>query len=140
MKALKYIAQILAAVAYSFVIAWVLGWLLSLLFNWMISLSVGWMIVLLLLGGSALTFLIFSLGSVASLPFIWTNKKNIVATILSVLLMVVLFGNWVVSMFRFPHGGGFVPVVTLIVFTVIFLELGFIFISGAIHGFLGDEG
>ena len=138
MKVLKYIAQILAAVAYSFVVAWVLGWLLNLLFNWMISLSIGWMIVLLLLGGSALTFLIISLGSFGSMPFLWTNKKNIVATILSVLLMMVLFGNGVISMFRFPHGGGFVPIVTLIVFTGIFLGLGFFFVSGAIHGYIGE--
>ena len=139
MKVLKYITQIFAAIAYSFVLACVLGWFLNLIFSRMISLSVGWMIILLLFGGSALTFLIFNLGIFGVYPFLWTNKKNIIATVLSALLMVVLFGNWVISMFKFPHGGGFVPVVTLIVFTILFLELGYIFVLGAIQGYNGGE-
>ena len=139
MKVLKYIAQILAAVAYSFVVAWLIGWLLQLLFNWMLSLSIGWMIVLLLFGGTLLTMLVMGLGSIGIYPYRWTNKKNIVATVLSVLMMVALFGNWVISMFRFPHGGGFVPIVTLIVFVGIFLYLGFLFVMGAIGSYYGDD-
>ena len=139
MKVLKYIAQIVAAVAYSLVIEGLFGWLLSLLFKWMISLSIFWMITLLFFGGTIFSLLVYGLGSFAAYPFTWTNKKNIVATILSVLMMVVLFGNWVISMFGFPHGGGFVPVVTLIIFTCIFLYLGFTIVGGAIVSYRGVE-
>ena len=89
MKVLKYIAQIVAAVAYSLVIEGLFGWLLSLLFKWMISLSIFWMITILFFGGTIFSLLIYGLGSFAVYPFTLTNKKNIVAAILSVLMMVV---------------------------------------------------
>ena len=138
MKALKYIVQILTSIVYSSVLAWFLGWLLYLLFNWVISLSARWIVFLFLFGGSSFIAYIFILvlGGVGSLPFLWTNKENIVATILSILVMVVLFVYWVISLFKIPHGGGFVPVFSLIYFVSIFLGIAASITIGSIRGYL----
>ena len=139
MKVLKYIAQIIASVAFTFIACWVLAWLLSRLLIWMAGLSVGWMIVLIIIFGGTLTSLIVGAGSLLAIPYFWTNKNNIVSTVLSTILIVVNYIWWIITIWKIPHGDSFVEIVTLLVFTGLLLELGYCFVAATISGYHGME-
>lgn len=139
MNVLKYIGQILGSVIYTFIITWLLSWLFSFVFRWMITLSTGWMIVLIIVGLGVLFGLITGLGSLGVMLYFLTNKDNIVAVILSVLITAIQFIYWDISIWRLPHDNSFVSIVTLLFFTAVFFYLGFTFIAGEIQAYHGNE-
>lgn len=139
MKALKYIGQVVASIIYTFIITWVLQWLLSLLFMWMITLSTGWMIALVILGISALFGVVMLISNLGVVPYFWTNKENIVSVIVSVVITVSTFGYFLISTWSYPHDNGFVTIVTLLFFTVVFISLAYTFVTGQIAAYRGID-
>ena len=129
MKALKYIAQVLAGIAYTVLATWLFCWLMNLLTRWMFNLSVGWMIVLLIVCIGAIWLLVIRISCIESIPYYYTNGENIVAVVLSVLLTVVqvVFGIW--SIWNLPHNNEFVPIVSLIITTELLLVFGGTFVT-----------
>lgn len=90
MKVLKYISQILSAVVYSTLIAVVLYYSLTLPWIWGIELS-GWkqaLYVFVILG--VLTVIASLIYTLCLYPYRWIAKKNIVATVISVIIIAVL--------------------------------------------------
>ena len=63
MKAIKYIAQVLAAAALAFVAMWLLTRLMSWIFGWLLGLSNFWMLVVLFFGETVLIGIIISAAS-----------------------------------------------------------------------------
>lgn len=127
MKAIKYIAQVLAAAALAFVAMWLLTRLMSWIFGWLLGLSNFWMLVVLFFGETVLIGIIISAASVLSLPFAWSNNENIIAVIVSALITLAQTILWIISVWHIPHHG-FAPFITwlFVLSTVAFLGLGLI--------------
>ena len=127
MKALKYIAQILAAAALATLITWLLTYLIGWVFEWMLGLSHFWMLIVLIAGESIITGLFIAASSTLSIPFAWSNYENIVAVIISALITLTQTVLWIISVWNLPHQG-FIPFITwlFMLVTVALLGIGLV--------------
>ncbi len=127
MKALKYIAQVLAAAALATLITWLMTYLIGWIFEWILGLSNFWMLVVLVVGESAIIGILTAAASILALPFAWSNFENIVAVIISALITLTQTILWVISAWNLPHHG-FIPFITwlFIIVTVVLLGIGLV--------------
>ena len=130
MKIIKYVLQILGAAALAFVVTWLLSRLIGLVFGWLLSLPNFWMLVVLVFGETILIGVLFSVASIISVPFLWTNNKNIVAVIISSLIVIIQIVLWIIYAWQLPHHG-FIPFITwfFVLTTVVLLGIGLIMIE-----------
>ena len=139
MKALKYIAQILVAAALATIITWLLTRLMGWIFEWLLGLPNFWMLVVLIIGESTIVGIITAAASTLSLPFAWSNYKNIVAVIISALITFAQTILWIISVWHLPHHG-FIPFITwlFVLVTVALMGIGLIGIQIKCHNGLDD--
>ena len=90
MRALKSIGQVLAAVVYTCLFTGLLYLILVLPLGWIISLETKTMILALIFLGGIIQALIVGAQVLLMIPYAWIVKKNIVALVISVGLMILI--------------------------------------------------
>ena len=123
MRTLKQIGQVLAEIIYTCLYTGLLYIILVLPLGWLMTLSTKWMIMVLLLVGGVAEGLIISANALLMIPYGWLVKQNMVAYIISIVLVLVnLTFNDVVLWKNMLAIGGKAPIVFAVIITLLFIQ------------------
>lgn len=114
MKAITYFLQILAGIFYSVVFAGLIYFLITIPALWIFSFSGFKLFALLFLWIMILGGLAAGIQALATLPYMWICKMNIVSTILSIAIISIILIGSCVRLWMFLYNQGFWPVVITI--------------------------
>ena len=141
MKTVKFIFQILGCLLYAGLLLFLLSWIFGWIFELATHLSVFWFTVMVLVGfGAFFRGRLTQFLGYLSVPFIFMNKNNVVATILSVLSSVVLVVMLLIDTWTF-YGAMEVPFVeigTRVFITSLALNIGFVMVFTQISAYANE--
>ena len=106
MSALKFLGQILASVVYTFIYTGIMYLVIVFPLAYIISLPWWGILLVMMFFGGLLQGLIHILAGSGILPYMWIVNKNIVATIISVVLILINVGSNMVRVWSAIGGGG----------------------------------
>ena len=105
MKALKYLAQILSAIAYTCLYVILLYFIFMYPFVWFISLSWKWMVLIFIFLGGIIASVASLVWSFFTAPYMWITKKNVVAFALSSIILFLSISTIIIRLWRVCYGG-----------------------------------
>lgn len=106
MSALKFLGQILASVVYTFIYTGIMYLVIVFPLAYIISLPWWGILLVMMFFGGLLQGLIHILAGSGILPYMWIVNRNIVATIISVVLILINVGSNMVRVWSAIGGGG----------------------------------
>lgn len=106
MSALKFLGQILASVVYTFIYTGIMYLVIVFPLAYIISLPWWGILLVMMFFGGLLQGLIHILAGSGMLPYMWIVNKNIVATIISVVLILINVGSNMIRVWSAIGGGG----------------------------------
>lgn len=106
MSALKFLGQILASVVYTFIYTGIMYLVIVFPLAYIISLPWWGILLVMMFFGGLLQGLIHILAGSGILPYMWIVNKNIVATIISVVLILINVGSNMIRVWSAIGGGG----------------------------------
>ena len=139
MKVLKFIGQILASFVYTCLFTGIMFLVITIPLAFVISLPWWGILLFIFIGGGILEGIIQLLGTMGVIPYIWINRKNIVATGLAILLLLFNVGTNIYKLWAILYDHGTWAIVFGIVATVMLLQFIYVAIVGIIMGYNSDE-
>ena len=106
MSALKFLGQILASVVYTFIYTGIMYLVIVFPLAYIISLPWWGILLVMMFFGGLLQGLIHILAGSGILPYMWIVNKNIVATIIAVVLILINVGSNMIRVWSAIGGGG----------------------------------
>lgn len=106
MSALKFLGQILASVVYTFIYTGIMYLVIVFPLAYIISLPWWGILLVMMFFGGLLQGLIHILAGSGILPYMWIVNRNIVATIISVVLILINVGSNIIRVWSAIGGGG----------------------------------
>lgn len=120
---MKQVAQVIGSILYSFLFSALMYVLMVWPLVWIIGLSPFWMFVVLFLFAGIIQGIITLIQVYATLPYAWLLKRNLLATILSIGILVVLIIRSIVFVWKTCVGNGFGMILFAIVASVLLIEV-----------------
>ena len=140
MKPLKQIGQVLAAIVYTCIFTGLLYLTLVLPIGWLLSLNTKMMILAVIVLGGIIQGIIFGLQVVLMMPYMWIVKKNIVALVISIgLILFNLIANDVQVWRTATADGGRTGIVLAIIISVLILEALVTSIYGVVEAYMQSK-
>ena len=125
MKELKVVGQFLAAIVYTFLFAGLIYMIMVFPLAWFLSLNTKTMIIVGIFLGGIIETVLFGLQFILMIPYAWIVKKNIVALIVSIgLLLFFLIRADVLVWGTTSHCGTEGVIVAIIITLMILQALG----------------
>lgn len=106
MSALKFLGQILASVVYTSIFTGIMYLVIVFPLAYIISLPWWGILLVMMFFGGLIQGLIHILAGSGMLPYMWIVNKNIVATIISVVLILINVGSNMIRVWSAIGGGG----------------------------------
>lgn len=139
MKALNSIGQVLAAVAYTCLYTGLIYLITVFPVAWLLSLNTKVMILVLILLGGVIQGLIIGLQTLLLMPYMWIVKKNIVALIISIGLILFNLVRSDILLWQSVSGQGRTAIVVGVIITLLLLEALWASIYGVIMAYAHGE-
>lgn len=123
MKALKWIVQVIGAIAFTMLFATLMYYLAVAPAAWFVGLSTFWKIIVLIFFVGIIQGLLSLIQSVAAIPYIWLVKENKLALYVSIALLVLAIGANIFNLWKANAGGGGWSIVFCIISSILLLEV-----------------
>ena len=134
---MKYLAQILASVVYSYFYTAIMYLVIVLPLTFVLSLPWWGMLLTILFAGGLIEGITNLLAGFGSIPFFWILKKNVVAKYLAICITIANLGYCIITMWKSLLGNGFWAITLGLVVTAMVIKLvwaTYIRIEFAYHG------
>lgn len=132
---MKYIAQILASLVYTSLFTGIMYLVITVPLAFILSLPWWGILLFIFIGGGILEAIVTTLGSFGTMPYVWIVKKNIIATIIAIVLVLVNVGMNLFRLWGALWGNGTWAIIFGIVVTVILLQFVYAVIMGIIMAY-----
>ena len=133
MKAINYVGQILSALIYTSIFTGVMYLVVVLPIGLVLSLPWWGILLYLFIGGGIIESIISLLCGIGMYPYVWIAKKNVIATIISIILVFINVIANIINVWGAIRGNGTWAIVFGIIVTVMLLH----FIYAASFGIWG---
>lgn len=135
MKLIKYIGQVLAAVIYTCILTGIMFTVITIPLAFILSLPWWGILIAVLLFGSIMEGIVMLIGSIGISPYVWIAKNNIIATSVSIILVLLNIGINVYRLWVTNSINGFWQVVFCIIASLLLLQFIFVAISGIVAAY-----
>ncbi|MBO4588405.1 MAG: hypothetical protein J5711_05835 [Bacteroidales bacterium] len=122
MKTIKQIGQVLAAIVYTCLYTGLVYLIIVLPMAWYLSLSTKMMILVFVFLGGILEYLLIGLNVFLLMPYGWIVKNNIVALIVSLVLVITNFVLNDIMVWRSTYEYGTTGIIIAIVITLLIVQ------------------
>ncbi len=127
---MKYIGQLLAAIVYTSLFTGIMYLIITVPLAFIISLPWWGILLFIIIGGGILEGLIQMLGTLGLIPYTWICDNNMLATWISILLVLFNVGMNIYRLWASIVGQGVWAIVFGIIASVLLLQLIYIAIVG----------